>query len=455
MKITPNKILSVLLLNPYNNIGTTAFIVYFLGLFISSVSYAQTEGTDIKGYILDASSGESLPYANITVKGMRIGATSDKDGYFIMVNPPVGVDTLEVYYIGYTTQIINLVDKDLSEPLIVNMKQSLSETETITIIAEDYQIWKTADEVSQVTLSPLQLSTLPNLGEVDIFRSLQLLPGISGVGDGSASLYVRGGTPDQNLVLLDGMTVYHVDHFFGFFSAFNADAIKDVQVYKGGFPAAYGGRLSSVVDLTGKTGDINKTRVGVGLNLLSFSGILELPLFNNSSLVISGRRAYTDIIQSGFYTNLYDFISNEDSSQPRVVSGSGRGGGPGGGMRGQVQEETRPAFYFYDLNAKLSYTPTRSDNFSLSFYSGKDNLNDSQELGGLNFRGPGNTNNQDIFGTRTREEITDWGNIGASFRWASHGISPLVYEQPILTKQINIIMNQEFRQPSLSSHNLS
>jgi len=309
IKILPTESLPI----QYNYTGRLAIIICLIGLFFSSVSYAQTNEIDIKGYILDASSGESLPHANITVKGMRIGATSDKDGYFIMVNPPEDVDTLEIFYMGYTTQLVSLIEKDLSEPIIVKMSQSFLETETITVTADDYQIWKTADEVSQVTLSPMQLSTLPNLGEVDIFRSLQLLPGISGVGDGFASLYVRGGTPDQNLVLLDGMTVYHVDHFFGFFSAFNADAIKDVQVYKGGFPAGYGGRLSSVVDLTGKTGDINKTRVGIGLNLLSINGILELPLFNNASLVISGRRAYTDIIQSGLYTNLYDFISNEDS----------------------------------------------------------------------------------------------------------------------------------------------
>jgi ferric enterobactin receptor len=395
--------------------GGMKIVLSFLIVFLFTPPiFAQSTEYDIKGFVLDAESGETLPYANITVKGKRIGATTNTDGYFILVNPPQPIDTLEVFYIGYTTQLVSLMDKDLSKPIIVKMKQTFLETDVISITAEEYQIWKEADEVSQVTFSPMQISSLPNLGEVDIFRSLQLLPGISGIGDGSSSLYVRGGTPDQNLVLLDGMTVYHVDHFFGFFSAFNADAIKDVQVFKGGFPAGYGGRLSSVVDLTGKTGDVNKTRVGLGINLLSLNGVLELPLFDRGSLIVSARRSYTDIIQSGLYTKLYDFLASDEDNQN--VAGRG-GSGPRGGGRGQVQEETRPDFYFYDLNAKLSYTPTQKDNFSLSFYSGKDNLDDSQELGGLNFRGTGSTNNEDVFGTHTNQEVTDWGNIGSSLKW--------------------------------------
>ena len=159
--------------------------------------------------------------------------------------------------------------------------------QTAVTAEEEYQIWKPADEVSQVTFSPRQVDYLPTLGETDLFRSLQLLPGISGVSDGSSGLYVRGGTPDQNLVIFDGMTVYHVDHFFGIFSAFNADAVKDLQVYKGGYPAKYGGRLSSVVELTGKTGDVNRLQLGVGGNLLSSNALLEVPLWGRGSWVLS------------------------------------------------------------------------------------------------------------------------------------------------------------------------
>jgi hypothetical protein len=256
------------------------------------ITFAQSAKHSIKGYVIDAKSGESLPYANVTVKNKKIGTTTNTEGYFILLSLPADADTLEIFYIGYTTKQIGLKNLDYSKPLLIKMEQNLLETEAITVTAEQYQIWKKSDQISQITFSPKQLTSLPSLGEVDIFRSLQLLPGISGVSDGSSGLYVRGGTPDQNLVLLDGMTVYHVDHFFGFFSAFNADAIKNVQVYKGGFPAMYGGRLSSVVDLTGKTGNVNKAKYGFGINLLSVNGIMELPLFNNkASFIISGRRS--------------------------------------------------------------------------------------------------------------------------------------------------------------------
>ncbi len=382
-------------------------IIYLIVLIQTIFVFGQTKNIDIKGYVIDAKSGESLPYANVTIKGMRIGTMTNTEGYFILLNAPIEADTLEVFYIGYTTNIQNIKNIDLSKPLMVKMEQNLLETETITVTAEEYQIWKKSDEISQLTFSPKQLSSLPNLGEVDIFRALQLLPGISGVNDGSSGLYIRGGTPDQNLVLLDGMTVYHVDHFFGFFSAFNADAIKNVQVYKGGFPAMYGGRLSSVVDLTGKTGNINKTKFGFGINLLSVNGILEMPVFDKGSFILSARRSYTDIIQTDAYKNFYDSLFGEQETQSSVPR-------PGGGRRGQQVEETRPDFYYYDLNAKLSYNPTRKDIFALSFYSGKDNLDDTQEMGGLKLDGAGG----DAFGTRINEEITDWGNLGSSFKWS-------------------------------------
>jgi hypothetical protein len=126
----------------------------------------------------------------------------------------------------------------------------------VVIQGKSFKVMNASEGISTVQISPSQLALLPNVGEVDIFRSLQLLPGVSGSNESSSGLFVRGGTPDQNLVLLDGMTVYNVDHFFGFFSAFNADAVKDVQLFKGVFPAKYGGRLSSVVDLTSKTANI-------------------------------------------------------------------------------------------------------------------------------------------------------------------------------------------------------
>ncbi len=275
-------------------------------LLVPSLIYAQAAQAkrDISGYVRDGESGEALPHASVLLTGTKLGAATNTDGYFVIVNAPAGKRKLQVRYIGYATGEVELDSMATgSVPVNINLKPVVYELAGITVQGEAQTI-EAADKVSEVVLAPAQLRSMPNIGEVDVFRSLQLLPGISGVSDGSSGLYVRGGTPDQNLVLFDGMTIYHVDHFFGMFSAFNADAIKDIRVYKGGYPAEFGGRLSSVVDLTGKTGSNSDLRYGVGLNLLSGNGLLEIPLHEKGSLLFSLRRSYTDVIQSGLYNKI-------------------------------------------------------------------------------------------------------------------------------------------------------
>ena len=236
------------------------------------------------------------------------------------------------------------------------------------------------------------------MGEVDIFRSLQLLPGVSGTNESSAGLFVRGGTPDQNLVLLDGMTVYKVDHFFGFFSAFNANAVKDVQLFKGGFPAKYGGRTSSVVDLTGKTGSFEKIKGSAGINFLSANAMVEIPFAKKFSLLLAGRRSYTDVIQSGLYKNITgNFLDNNQQ------------------IGNLSFNELEPSFYFYDWNGKLSFRPSDKDMISLSVYNGKDFLDQSRTLLRVIDFGssiPVRHVNIDI------AEKTDWGNKAGSLKWS-------------------------------------
>ena len=259
--------------------------------------------------------------------------------------------------------------------------------------------------ISQVTIAPEQLDALPSLGEADIFRSLQLLPGVSGTNDATSGLFVRGGTPDENLVLLDGMTVYHVDHFFGVFSAFNADAIKDVQLFKSAYPARFGGRTSSVVNMIGRAGDPQAFRMSAGANLLSGRTTVEVPLGDQAALMVSARRSYTDVIQSGLFDNLFGTLTDADeAATPQQPAG--RGGRRG---RFQVQEAT-PFFYFYDVNSKLTWTPTPRDVVAVSLYGGADNLDQSSTGQAVQFGG-------NTFNTPSRREITDWGNRGVSGRW--------------------------------------
>jgi len=257
--------------------------------------------SDIKGYVKDAKSGEALPFANIVLKGTNRGTTTNTDGYFVLVNVPVGICSLQVHYIGYESQMVSFENTPKGlPPIVIKMQPKVIEVEGVTVTAEAEMLDASSKQISQITFSPRQLSSLPSIGEVDVFRTMQLLPGISGANEGESGLYIRGGTPDQNLVLFDGMTIYHVDHFFGFFSAFNADAIKDIQLYKGGFPAEYGGRISSVVYLTGKTGDKNKRQLGYGANLLSAHVFFETPLWDKGTFLIAGRRSYTDFIRSHY-----------------------------------------------------------------------------------------------------------------------------------------------------------
>ena len=224
----------------------------------------------LKGIIKDKDSGETLPFANVIVKGTNKGASTNVDGYFTIFNVPSDTSVLVIQYIGYRTKYFRLHPEMNKSNLVVEISNMTNQLSEIIVVSEaEEQTMNASTGVSQISVSPMQLNYLPSFGEKDIFRSLQLLPGISGSNESSSGLYVRGGTPDQNLVLFDGMTVYNVDHFFGFFSAFNADAVKDVQLFKGAFPAKYGGRLSGVVDLTGKTGNPDK------FNILNFIILLS------------------------------------------------------------------------------------------------------------------------------------------------------------------------------------
>jgi len=403
-----------------------AAVLIFSGMiaipaFSTETVYAQQLRTkrNITGYVKDAESGEALPSANVVIKGTYTGAATNVDGYFVLINVPAVLCTLQVSYLGYSSKEVE-VDNSIGnrQPLIINLIQTPFRSEEVVVTA-NVQMVEIVKEPGQVIVSPQQLFTLPNIGEVDIFRSLQLLPGISAADDGSSGLYVRGGTPDQNLILLDGMKIYHVDHFFGFFSAFNADAIKDIRLYKGGFPAEYGGRISSVVDLTGKTGNMNNTSVGMGANLLSAHAVIEIPVFKNGTWILTSRRSYTDYIRSPLYNSIYGMLTGEEEPQRRTGGFRQRRVGQGGSS---MQGETSPDFYFYDLNSKFTWTPTEKDIVSFSFYNGKDNLDKSQDFSGIQFRSPG-SNNADA--TMQTTNLTKWGNTGTSMKWSRHWVDRL------------------------------
>ncbi len=367
-------------------------LIFYCLLFTISLSAQR----NISGIVKGADNQERLPFADIIIKGSNQGTNTNVDGYFSLLGLADTAMTLQVLYIGYSTiEIPIAAGKTDIKDLEVNLSSGVVLDEVV-VSGKSYKMMNASEGISKVQLSTAQLALLPNVGEVDIFRSLQLLPGVSGSNESSSGLYVRGGTPDQNLVILDGMTVYNVDHFFGFFSAFNADAVKDVQLYKGAFPAKYGGRLSSVVDLTGKTGDPNKFHGSMGINLLNARASVQIPLFNKGSLSLSGRRSYTDIIQSGLYGQIFDVFTQTENLPD---------------IEGLEVNTIEPDFYFFDTNTKLSFNPTDKDVVAFSFYAGADHLVEKNDVSLPRFGGA-------VIVNLDVDETNDWGNKGLSGKWS-------------------------------------
>ena len=387
---------------------------------VAPMSSQETATRTVQGIVVDSTRGETLPYATITIPGTTIRTNSNRDGFFALMGAPADTFTIRVVFLGYrATEFV--VEADSTPDLLrISMAPVAVELTGITVVAEESRMISTVREISRVTASPEVMSVLPSVGEADIFRSLQLLPGISGTNESSSGLYVRGGTPDQNLVLLDGMTVYHVDHFFGFFSAFNAEAIKDVQVYKSGFPALYGGRVSSVIDMTGKSGDPSEPHLALGASLLSANASAQIPLFDKGSILISARRSYTDVMQTGLYSSIFNMFREDSTVNPAPVGPGGGGGLPGGGGRGNPFGNAnittnQPDFYFYDLNAKITYRPSAHDVLSVSLYNGQDYLDNSRDLT-RTLSTQNTTFSRGISSSIT--DLTDWGNKGVSGKWA-------------------------------------
>jgi len=364
----------------------------------------EQDRTTISGVVKDKESGETLPFANVFVKDTNIGTTTNADGFFTLFDIPSETSTIQVQYLGYKVETLVLTPEMVKGKITILLIPDNNQLDEVVVSNDSgQQIVKMNKSVSQISLSPKKLASIPNLGEKDIFRAIQLLPGVSGTNESSSGLYVRGGTPDQNLVLLDGFTVYHVDHFYGFFSAFNSGAVKDIQLFKGGFPAEYGGRISSVIDLTGKTGNSNKLSLSAGLSLVSANATVEIPIGEKANLLIAGRRSYTDILKSGLYNSIFDLYNDSNQTNGNNLPN----------FNGFQQNQTQPSFYFYDLNTKFSYKPSDKDIISVSVYNGEDNLDSSRE-------------NQNTFGSGTEErtinldieDLLNWGNWGSSVRWA-------------------------------------
>lgn len=368
-----------------------------------SQSQNDTTRITVTGIIKDKKTGEALPYASVLLKGTKRGTMANADGVFTLFNVPKDSCTLAASYIGYKHKEVFLISSQLTSRILIELNAIAVELHAVTIEAETEDIMEVSgSRISTVKMSPKQLAILPNAGDKDIMRAFQLMPGISASNENSSGLYVRGGTPDQNLIVYDGFTVYHVDHLYGFYSAFNSSAVKDVQLYKGGFDSKFGGRLSSVTEITGKDGDAKQTILKGNVTLMSADALLEGPLGKPFTYLFAFRRSW----EGGIYSKIFDKYNTDETNTPQI----GGGRGPGGGL----SFENTVSSYFYDLNAKLTYHPTEDDILSLSIYNGTDNLDNGQKPELPSFGGSNR-----ISGVNFEiNDLTNYGNFGSGLKWS-------------------------------------
>jgi hypothetical protein len=369
---------------------------------------------------VQTSDGAVLPGATVRVFGTALTTTTDGDGRYALV------------FTHASERLIVVADLDnyRGDDAVVEIDGPLTTTIDFTltpafasdvVVIADVPTLNTADDISRITLAPAQVAVLPSLGERDIFRAFQLLPGVSGSQETSSGLYVRGGTPDQNRIEYDGFRVYEVDHLFGYFSAFNMDAIEDVELSKGGFEARHGGVLSSVMQITGKSGRLDRVAGSVGASLLSFNGTVETPLFNNTgSALLAVRRSF----QGPLYNRILNLFDNNAAVGPgQAVGQRGGGGGRGGGF---ATFDTQPSSNFYDINGKVLLNPSPHDTMFLSLYRGNDNLDNSRSLelpegllDRLLERGIDPADRGlDLNSSFDITDVRDSGNIGVGFVWS-------------------------------------
>jgi hypothetical protein len=335
-------------------------VVFLFHVTITSSGQKQT----ISGYLKDSVTNEFLIGATVRLANTSVGVSSNDYGFYSL-QADKGKITLQVDYIGYEQKVItlNLTTNTTLDILLSEKRQTLSEV-VVSSTKANQRIVST--EMSTEKLTAKDIKQIPMvLGEADVIKSIQLLPGVSAPNEGSGGFTVRGGSADQNLILLDEAIVYNPSHLFGFFSVFNADALKDATIYKGGIPSKYGGRLSSVLDIRMREGSNKKFSATGGIGLLSSRVTLETPLGKvhengaNGSMLISGRRSYADI----FLPLFPDTTIN------------------------------RNKLYFYDLNFRSNYRLSTKDRVFLSGYFGRDRIDVPNGFG------------------------NSWGNITGTLRW--------------------------------------
>ncbi len=386
-------------------VKNTLLVILLFSVLYFPFSFPQKVKTaTVNGFVYDKSTGESLIGASVYIGGTQLGCNTNNNGYFVISDVPQGKQKLITSYIGYNNfeETVNVkkgikILKIYLSPTAYKVGEVLVKGDSLKFADKLF-----SKPLSTIEMNSQQVNQIPTVVEADLLRALQTMPGITSISDFSSAIYVRGGTPDQNLYLIDGAEIYNPEHAFGIFSTFNTNAIKKVEVSKGGFGAEYGDRLSSVIDVTNLDGNRNHFEGDFNLSLIAASLTLQMPLGSIGSLSGSFRRTYIDQTYSKFIKNL-------------------------------------PDYYFYDGNLKGFFQLGDKDNITASYFSSKDNLN---------------------FQTNTSlpqspQVLYDWGNILGSLNW-KHLFSDKVFSSFLITgTQFKSNFNFNQSQPLTEVNSLS
>jgi hypothetical protein len=351
-------------------------------ILLVSTLHAQEKYT-ISGTVRDGQSGETLIGASVAAVGTDIGTITNEYGFYSITLPGADSVTLAFSYVGFQNEQRRLFLRD-NTTLDVELGSGV-QLEEVVVKANSFEEQMRSTEMSVETITTEEARLIPVLlGESDILKTIQLKPGIPSGSEGTTGLFVRGGGSDQNLIVLDEAVVYNANHLFGFFSTFNTDAVKDLKIYKGGFPAQYGGRLSSVIDVKLKEGNNKELAGSGGIGLIASRLTLEGPIQKDkSSFIVSGRRTYVDLLTRSVNE------ANKDNEDYNPI----------------------PNYYFYDLNTKINFQFGEKDRLFLSGYFGRDVFGFDGDFFDFNF---------------------DWGNATGTARW-NHVFNPKLFANTTFT----------------------
>ena len=380
------------------NMKKCILFLWLLSLFLPlAMAQSPNRSHTISGYVTDGKSQETLLGASVYDAATMKGAVTNNFGYYTLKLPDGLVD-FRVSFVGYDPYQARF---DLKNDTVINVFLAQSnQLNEVTVTARAIESNVKSTQMSTIEMPVLQLKKVPALfGETDVIKALQLLPGVQSGTEGSAGMYVRGGGPDENLILLDGVPLYNVNHAAGFFSAFNADAIKNVTLYKGNFPARFGGRLSSVVDVRMKDGDMYEYHGNASIGLIASKINVEGPIIKGkTSFNFSFRRTYYDL----FTAPLANIIAKMETQTGKNSAWAG--------------------YYFYDLNLKVNHKFSDKDRLFFSLYSGDDKVYARIKYKDEYY----NDYNGDVNSLEKLNLNWKWGNRIAALRW-NHVIQPSLF----------------------------